>query len=93
MLLKIARNVAVATFTLQTATARPAAEEVFARIIGGQRSNGQDFPFTVSILDKDDFIYCAGSVITPNMILTAAHCTRKMITGNTTVRAGSLVSF
>lgn len=95
MLPKTSRAVAVATLAVQTAAARPAAaEEASGRIVGGQKSDGQDFPFIVPLLQEpQNFQFCAGSLIAPNIVLTAAHCTEGMKDGQTSIRAGSLVSF
>ncbi|KJK82338.1 hypothetical protein H634G_02532 [Metarhizium anisopliae BRIP 53293] len=93
MLPKTSRAVAVATLAVQTASARPAADEASERIVGGQKSDGQDFPFIVPLLQEpQNFQFCAGSLIAPNIVLTAAHCTEGMKDGQTSIRAGSLDS-
>lgn len=43
------------------------------RIVGGTPARIQDFPYIVSIQIYNQHI-CGGSIIKPDMILTAAHC-------------------
>jgi trypsin len=43
------------------------------RIIGGQETSKMRFPYAVSIQDNIGH-FCGGSLIAPDMILTAAHC-------------------
>ena len=47
-----------------------------SRIINGQPADVADYPFLVSIRASEDgeFGICAGTVIAPNVVLTAAHC-------------------
>eukprot|EP01083_Nonionella_stella_P100641 284128_1 len=43
------------------------------RIIGGSNAGGNEFPFSVSMQDNIGH-FCGGSLIAPNLVLTAAHC-------------------
>ncbi|KAL3768958.1 hypothetical protein ACHAWO_004068 [Cyclotella atomus] len=43
------------------------------RIIGGAATNSARFPYAVSIQDQIGH-FCGGSLIAPDMVLTAAHC-------------------
>ena len=45
------------------------------KIVGGYRvSEEYPMPWLVSLRDKTQFHFCGGSVIRPNVVLTAAHC-------------------
>ena len=47
-----------------------------SRIINGQAADVAAYPFLVSIRQFEDgfFAHCGGSVLRPNVVLTAAHC-------------------
>lgn len=45
------------------------------QIVGGVDASNQDFPFMVSLQVKEgQFHFCGGSLIAPDVVLTAAHC-------------------
>lgn len=45
------------------------------RIIGGDRADHGQFPYQVVLRnDKSDFVFCGGTIIHKNFVLTAAHC-------------------
>lgn len=44
-----------------------------SRIVGGSAYNIEDHPYQVCLLD-DEFHFCGGSLISPNWVVTAAHC-------------------
>ena len=54
-------------------------EQLSPRIAGGKPARQQDNPFTVALLRKDDpddfnAQYCGGTLIKPDVVITAAHC-------------------
>lgn len=59
------------------------------KIVGGQPILIEDAPYQVSLQTKSGFHFCGGSIISPNFILTAAHCTDGNIAKNIRIRAGS----
>ncbi|CAG9827556.1 unnamed protein product [Diabrotica balteata] len=58
------------------------------RIVGGQDALIQDYPYQVSILFYGKH-GCGGSIINPNYILTAAHCTYDVTESVLAVRVNS----
>jgi hypothetical protein len=54
------------------------ATRAHARIVNGAAAPEGSWPFVVSLRrSSDDSHFCGGSVIAPNLILTAAHCVTK----------------
>ena len=46
------------------------------RIIHGTETVPHSFPWQVSIMDELSGHYCGGSVLSPNWVITAAHCAK-----------------
>jgi secreted trypsin-like serine protease len=59
------------------------------QIVGGQQAQPNQFPWQVSMRRSlTGSHFCGGSVITPNYVLTAAHCTDGQTAGSIEVAAG-----
>ncbi|KAK0161019.1 hypothetical protein PV327_009538 [Microctonus hyperodae] len=61
------------------------------RVINGQSTKPHEFPHHVAIFIRKfpfipEFLFCGGSIISPEWILTAGHCVPKI--GSITVKAG-----
>ena len=52
----------------------PNAELVIPEIVGGTSANSKDYPYMVSVQNKDGYHVCGATLIAPDVILTAAHC-------------------
>ncbi len=50
------------------------------RIVGGLRSHGSRYPYVALIFDEES-PFCAGSLVAPTWVLTAAHCVDDSIVG------------
>ncbi|KAB0792167.1 hypothetical protein PPYR_14126 [Photinus pyralis] len=69
---------------------RAGVPQLDGRIVGGDDADIEDYPHQVS-LQVLDIHNCGGSIIAPNLILTAAHCTADYETSYLSVRCGSSI--
>lgn len=63
------------------------------RIIGGRQVTTGEVPWTTAVLLQEDGLWkfqCSGSLIHPQVILTAAHCVYKYKAPNFSVRVGEI---
>ncbi|MGW0520517.1 S1 family peptidase [Crossiella sp. NPDC003009] len=44
------------------------------KVVGGTRASIFEFPWTVAIAKAEGSVICGGTLVTPTMVLTAAHC-------------------
>jgi trypsin len=56
-------------------------------VVGGSPANAGEHPWQVSLQDGQGH-FCGGTIVSPTVIVTAAHCTEGLAAGNITVRAG-----
>ncbi|ATY62876.1 Peptidase S1 S6 [Cordyceps militaris] len=78
---------AVAIFAVQTAVAQPVDFE--AKVIGGSQANQLEWPWIVSLRGAGDQHTCGGSLIAPDTVVTAAHCSGGQPASQFSVLAGS----
>nr|ATU82470.1 venom S1 protease 4 [Lethocerus distinctifemur] len=57
------------------------------RIVGGQVTKVNEYPFMVALLTGQYMQFCGGSLITMSHVLTAAHCTNPVIQNRGTILA------
>lgn len=96
---RLLRLIGVAAAALATAglagTATAAADDVTPMIIGGEETTIEENPFAVALTTPDGFQFCGGTIVAPNKVLTAAHCTEgsspsdiQVVAGRTALSAG-----
>ncbi len=70
----------------------PAQGDLDTQIIGGAPATDEQYPWMAAIADAADpsYNYCGGSLITEDVVLTAAHCVDGRTPGEVVVRHGSV---
>jgi trypsin len=71
---------AAALLPLATVMATPAQAAdpdggIGTQIVGGTRASIATYPYTVYLATSSGFQYCGGTLVRPNKVVTAAHCT------------------
>lgn len=61
------------------------------RIVGGEDADIEDFPHQI-LLEYLGSHRCGGSIISKNIVLTAAHCIDGLSPSSITIRAGSSIN-
>jgi secreted trypsin-like serine protease len=77
----------LALLSLALAAPASASSGAHASIVGGTTANNEEWPWAAFILAADkkgEGFSCSGSVIAPNLVLTAGHCVEDIITGRKT---------
>ncbi|GJQ74528.1 hypothetical protein Trydic_g21393 [Trypoxylus dichotomus] len=79
----------VIAFNFDYILAVPQTTDLDERIVGGIEANIEDFPYQISLQYKGRH-FCGGSIISSNLVVTAAHCTDGIKKPSSlSVRAGS----
>ncbi|XP_044734768.1 trypsin-1-like [Chrysoperla carnea] len=61
------------------------------RIFGGKPAKIEEYPYQIQLETNSGSFICGGSIISPTVILTAAHCTNDQTVKSIIVRAGSAI--
>ncbi|CAL8070446.1 unnamed protein product [Orchesella dallaii] len=51
------------------------------RIVGGTNAEINEFPWRTALYNEKMGVFCGGTIISPNWVLTAAHCTAALSSG------------
>lgn len=77
----------VTSTAITTSYAMPAVSEKGGRIVGGSSSQANAWPWQVALENTSGSLFCGGSLLSNNWVVTAAHC---VVNNGATISAGSL---
>jgi len=71
-----AATLSMACVSVAEAAPAPTADGEFGtQIVGGTRASTSTYPWVVYLATSSGFQYCGGTLVAPNKVVTAAHCT------------------
>ncbi|GGU61883.1 S1 family peptidase [Lentzea flava] len=71
-----AATLSMACVSVAEAAPTPTTDGEFgAQIVGGTRASTSTYPWVVYLATSSGFQYCGGTLVAPNKVVTAAHCT------------------
>ena len=71
-----AATLSMACVSVAEAAPTPTTDGEFGvQIVGGTRASTSTYPWVVYLATSSGFQYCGGTLVAPNKVVTAAHCT------------------
>lgn len=64
-----------ATVSFGSAASAAESEDIQPYVVGGSRASISQYPWVVYLATTSGFQYCGGTLVAPNKVVTAAHCT------------------
>lgn len=86
-ILACALALAVLTSPVAAGSAEP--QPASPRIVGGGNAPAESWPFVAVVRERPHGFVCGGSVVTPTLVLTAAHCVKGTKTRRLLIRVGT----
>jgi len=74
---------------LRTAEANCGLKPPGSRIVGGKVADVNEWPWQAMLRSKKGYQFCGGSLISPNYVLTAAHCVNGAAASSIFIRMGA----
>jgi len=89
----VRRTAPLLVLLLWAVAVAPAGAEVSTRVINGEAAAAGEYPWTVALVPGDSAsfdAFCGGTLVAPDVVLTAAHCTIGADPGEIDVYAGEV---